>query len=94
MSGRRHKRRTNLPSTITDADIAEMKRTRETVHAVSELFTAIAAHSATVAPGAEIAVKSNDLTVIHSLTWLLDAMTKTLQTKQPQMPLPRPRLDS
>ncbi len=72
-----------------------MQRTHKTVEAVATLFTAIAAHSATVALSAEIAVKSNDLRAIHSLTRLLEAMTTTLQGRKPQLPLPRPRrLDS
>ena len=70
-----------MPPSTTDADIADLKRRHETIHAVSELFTAIASHSATVSLGAENAVKSNDLQAIRSLTWLLEAMTKTLQTR-------------
>lgn len=79
-----------MPPT-TDPDLKEMQRTHKTVHAVSELFTAIAAHSATVAVSAEIAVKSTDLRAIRSLTRLLDSMTTTLQGRTSQLPLPRPR---
>ena len=84
-----------MPPT-TNPDLKEMQRAHKTVHAVSELFTAIAAHSATAAVSAELAVRSHDLRAIQSLTRLLDAMTETLQSHQPQLPLPprRPRLES
>ena len=83
-----------MPPTITDADVAELKRTQENIHAVSQLFTAIAAHSATVSLAAEIAVKSADLQVIRSITWVLESMTTTIQNRKPQLAPPRPRLDS
>lgn len=74
--------------------LAELQLMQETNQAVSELFTAIAALNATVSLGAENAVKSSDLKVIQSLTWILEAMTRTLQTRKPQMPRTRPRMDA
>ena len=83
-----------MPPT-TNPDLKEMQRVHKTVHAVSELFTAIAAHSATVSVSAELAVRSHDLRAIQSLTRLLESMSTTLQGRKPQLPLPpRRRMDS
>ena len=77
-----------------DPDLEEISRARKTVEAVAELFSEIAAHSATVSVTAELAVKSRDLRAIHSLARLLEAMTTTLRSRTPQLPRPRPRMDS
>ena len=79
-----------MTPTITDPDIAELKRAQDTIQSVSELFTAVAAHSATVALVAEVAVKTDDPTVIRSITQLLDSITKIIdRNRKPQMELPR-----
>ena len=77
-----------MPPTTTE--IAELKRTHETIHAVAELFTAVAAHNSAVSLAAEIAVKSTDLEAIRNVRRVLDLMTETLQRRQ--QPIPTPRL--
>ena len=82
-----------MPPTTTDPDpdLVELRRAHELCQAVSDLFVAVAAHSASVSVTTEGAVRSTDLEVIRQLSLVLDSMTTTLQRCQQPMPPPRRR---